>query len=142
MSTCVFVYGTLKEGFPNFGVNTGTRVAGSFITAERYPLYLVGECGLPSIINAPGQGEYVVGQVFEVQPEALERMDTLERVNEPDGYERVQITVKSPSSEPPTELTVQAYLMHPRHLEGVVILGGPLSEYTLEHAALYRNRVL
>jgi gamma-glutamylaminecyclotransferase len=141
MSTHVFVYGTLKEGFPNFGVNTGIRVAGAFITAERYPLYLVGERGLPCLINAPGQGEYVVGQVFEVQPETLERMDILERVNEPDGYERVQITVRSQSSEPPTELTTQAYLIHPRHLEGVVIVGGPFSEYTLEHAALYRKRV-
>jgi gamma-glutamylaminecyclotransferase len=140
MSIHLFVYGTLKEGFPNFGLNTGTRMAGSFTTAERYPLYLVGEHCLPCMINTPGQGEYVVGQVFEVQPEVLERMDILERVNEPDGYERIQIRVKSQSSEPRTERTVLAYLMHPQHLAGASVLAGPFSEYTTEHAALYRQR--
>jgi gamma-glutamylaminecyclotransferase len=140
MSLRVFVYGTLKEGFPNFGTNTGTRVAGTFLTAERYPFYLVGERCVPWMINAPGQGEHVVGQVFEVQPEALERMDTLERVNEPEGYERIQITVTSQSGAPRTELTVHTYLMPPRRLEGAVLMAGPLSEYTPEHAALYRKR--
>src|SRR5688572_24027904 len=55
----VFVYGTLKEGFPNFGANTGTRVPGVFVTKERYPLYLVGERHSPWMINSPGEGKQV-----------------------------------------------------------------------------------
>ncbi len=46
MSTLVFVFGTLKQGFPNFATNRGCRVSetetGRYRTQQRYPLYLVG----------------------------------------------------------------------------------------------------
>ncbi|MDH4260278.1 MAG: gamma-glutamylcyclotransferase [Gammaproteobacteria bacterium] len=142
MHTRVFVYGTLKEGFPNFGTNTGTRIPGAFVTTDRYPLYLVGERHSPWMVNTFGEGEPVVGQVFEVKPEVLGRMDILQRVSAPDGYERIQITVRSQTIEPEDELLVHAYLKHPRNLAGAEILAGPLPEYTLEHAALYRKRAL
>jgi hypothetical protein len=32
MSQHVFVFGTLKEGFPNFGANKGIRIPGKFVT--------------------------------------------------------------------------------------------------------------
>jgi len=38
----VFVFGTLKEGFPNFKKNKGIRYRQNFDTKESYPLYLVG----------------------------------------------------------------------------------------------------
>ena len=138
----VFVFGTLKEGFPNFGANTGTRMPGTFVTKERYPLYLVGERHSPWMINTPGQGEHVVGQIFQVEPDALRRMDILERASEPDGYDRIPIQVKSQSFEPGSELAAHAYLKHPRNLKGAKIMIGPFREYTHEYAALYRNRAL
>ncbi|WP_039841607.1 gamma-glutamylcyclotransferase [Vibrio owensii] len=46
----VFVYGTLKEGFPNFKSNNGTRYQGKFTTLETYPLYLVGDRYSPWLI--------------------------------------------------------------------------------------------
>jgi gamma-glutamylaminecyclotransferase len=137
----VFVYGTLKEGFPNFGKNTGTRIPGVFVTKNRHPLYLVGERHSPWMINTPGEGKQVIGQVFEMKPDVLERIDILQRVSAPDGYERIQITVGSPSAEREDESLVHAYLKHPRNLTGAVIMAGPFSEYTIEHAALYRKRV-
>ena len=142
MHTYVFVFGTLKEGFPNFGTNTGTRVPGLFVTTERYPFYLIGERHSPWLVNIPGQGEHVVGQVFKVESEVLERMDVLERVNEPDGYDRIRIKVKSQSADPQAELVVHAYLKHLRHLADAEIMLGPFAEYTLEHAAQYRKRAL
>ena len=142
MSTRVFVYGTLKEGFPNFGTNTGARIPGVFVTKGRYPLYLVGERHSPWIVNTPGEGKPVVGQVFEVTRDVLERLDILQRVSAPDGYDRVQITVRSQSAGPAVELLVHAYLKHPRNLAGAEIMAGPFSEYTLEHAALYQKRAL
>ena len=36
-----FVFGTLKEEFPNFSTDRGIRVPGSFKTVTPYPLYLV-----------------------------------------------------------------------------------------------------
>lgn len=51
MSHLVFVFGTLKEGFPNFATNKGVRRGGDFVTASRYPLYLVGERCSPWLID-------------------------------------------------------------------------------------------
>jgi gamma-glutamylaminecyclotransferase len=78
MKHLVFVFGTLKEGFPNFPTNKGSRRPGAFLTKERYPFYLVGERHSPWLINSPGQEERIVGQVFEVDQTALEAMDNLE----------------------------------------------------------------
>ena len=142
MHTRVFVFGTLKEGFPNSGANAGTRVPGIFVTKERYPLYLVGERHSPWMLNAPGQGEHVHGQVFLIDREALRRMDALERVDEPDGYDRIQIRVSQLSANHEPELIAYAYLKHPRNMASAEIMVGPLAEYTHEHATLYRKRAL
>ena len=142
MHTRIFVYGTLKEGFPNFDTNAGIRIPGDFFTKNRYPLYLVGERHSPWMVNTPGEGERVIGQVFEVKPEVLERIDILQRVSALDGYERIEIAVISQSAEGEVELLVHAYLKHPRNLAGADIMAGPFSEYTREHVAFYRKRAL
>jgi gamma-glutamylcyclotransferase (GGCT)/AIG2-like uncharacterized protein YtfP len=139
-SAYVFVYGTLKEGFPNSTINTGTRLPGLFVTAERFPFYLVGERHSPWLIHQPGQGEQVIGQVFEVGPAVFERMDALERVHEPDGYRRVQVEVRQQGEDGAGPLSVFAYLKDPDALPGADIRQGPLAEYTLEHAVLYQKR--
>lgn len=134
----VFVFGTLKEGFPNFGVNRGRRVAGDFCTEQRYPLYLVGERHSPWLLDQPGQGHSVRGQVFEVSEAVLADMDRLERVAEPDGYRRVPVVVIGEADG--RRLEVQAYLKDARELVPGLPRLGPLPEYTLEHAAMYRPR--
>ena len=92
------------------------------------------------MVNAPGEGKPVVGQVFEVTPDILERLDILQRVSAPDGYDRVQIAVTPQSAGGGVELLVDAYLKHPRNLAGAEIKAGPFFEYTLEQAALYQKR--
>ncbi len=153
----VFVYGTLKEGFPNFPINAGSRVPGNFITHAQFPLYLVGARHSPWMVNLPGQQARVTGQVFDVTPETLRAMDLLEHVGEPDGYERVEIMVLSvqtgkanpgtpgPDVEEPhagsqTGLRVFAYLKPGASLAGAQIMAGPIAEYTLDHAARYQHR--
>ena len=59
----VFVFGTLKEGFPNFATHRGTRVPGVFKTRPRLPLYLVGERHVPWLLDLPGQGLQVADPV-------------------------------------------------------------------------------
>lgn len=140
MTTRVFVFGTLKEGFPNFSTNAGTRVPGTFVTAQRYPFYLVGERHSPWLVNTPGHGEHVLGQVFDVGTDALEHMDLLERTRESDGYDRIEIEVRQQSAQDTVQLSAYAYLKHPRNLQGAEIKAGPFSEYTHEHAVLYRKR--
>jgi gamma-glutamylaminecyclotransferase len=39
----VFVFGTLKDGFPNHSENEGKKIVGRFMTRDKYPLYLIGE---------------------------------------------------------------------------------------------------
>ena len=140
MSHLVFVFGTLKEGFPNFGSNVGVRVPGHFETVKRYPLHLVGERHSPWMVNAPGSGEHVIGQVFNVDANALQKMDYLERVTEEDGYQRIVIKVRSCAAAQSPEQEVFAYLKHPKHLSTAAIMCGPLKEYSLDHAAQYRSR--
>lgn len=140
MPQLVFVFGTLKQGFPNFATNKGTRVDGDFVTVERYPLYLVGDRFSPWLVDAAGEGEQVVGQVFEVDHPALDAMDVLERITEPDGYRRVTMKVRAVGGEPASTLDVHAYVKQRAHFDPADARLGPLRDYTLEHAALYRGR--
>lgn len=114
MNSRVFVYGTLKEGFPNFSINAGVRLPCLYITQQRFPLYLVGELHSCWLVNAPGEGMQVSGQVFTLDAAGLEKMHALERIHEPDGYERVQIVVRSTSPESNTDLLVLACVKYPR----------------------------
>ena len=90
----LFVYGSLKLGFPNEHVNTGRRIEGKYRTRERYPLYLLGEGEVPCVVSPPGSGHQVVGELYEVNEDDLVRMDRLERIGEPQGYERVEVAVE------------------------------------------------
>ena len=138
MTHRVFVFGTLKEGFPNFTVNKGVRVPGAFRTLDRFPLFLVGERHVPWMLDLRGEGERVVGEVYEVDDAALAAMDQLERVGEPDGYRRVPIRVEGDGAP----IEVFAYLKFAPHLVRSEARLGPIEEYTLDHARLYRSRAM
>ena len=138
MAHRVFVYGTLKEGFPNFAVNKGVRVPGAFRTVDRYPLYLVGDRHVPWMLDLRGEGERVAGEVYEVDDAALAAMDRLERVGEPDGYRRVMIRVEGDG----VPIEVLTYLKFAPHLVRSEARLGPLEQYTLDHARLYRSRAM
>ena len=140
MPHLVFVFGTLKEGFPNFGSNAGIRLPGEFVTEQPLPLYLVGERHSPWLINAPGQGYQVAGQVFHVDQAALEQMDALERIGEPDGYRRLSVAVVARGASFSQRIVAYAYMKAPEQFSLSSARLGPLAEYTLEHAALYRRR--
>ncbi|ROZ63900.1 gamma-glutamylcyclotransferase [Ramlibacter sp. WS9] len=137
----VFVFGTLKEGFPNFHVNQGARVPGEFVTVDRFPLYLVGERCSPWLVHSAGEGHQVAGQVFQVDDAALSLMDQLERVGEPDGYVRASIEVELRGASRGAPRSVFAYLKPPAQFTLADVRHGPLAEYALDHAALYRSRV-
>lgn len=138
MSHLIFVYGTLKEGCPNFRINTGTRIAGDFQTVEKYPLYLNGERFSACMTSEQGIGYNVRGQLFVVDDAGLARMDELERVTAPDGYRRHQIEVTDCRLFGTGRLKAMAYLIDREFL--LDIKSGPHPEYTREHAALYRPR--
>jgi gamma-glutamylaminecyclotransferase len=132
----LFVYGSLKEGYPNHPVNRGRRVPGEYRTAQAYPLHLV-DAVLPCLFLRPGEGLPVRGQLFEVDDAALAAMDALERIGEPGGYQRITIDVLA--IDTPGRLT-PAFV----YVQDAALLGrggphpGPLAEYTMEHARALR----
>lgn len=138
MTTLIFTYGTLKSGFPNFHINAGTRVPGEFTTVERYPLYIVGRAHIPWLVDRPGEGGHVCGQLFEVDARALAQMDVLERLDEPGWYRRCEIEVRSSSEAGADVIRSQVYFGDAQRLESDPVQAGPLAVYTLEHASLYR----
>ena len=135
--TLLFVYGSLKEGFPNFHVNRGRRLPGEYVTARPYPLFLH-DGQLPCLLPTEGTGLPVRGQVFEVTAEALAAMDALERVGEPGGYDRIEIEVVGIGAASDRRHATFVYVQDPAFLERPGVHVGPIEEYTLEHAQSLR----
>ncbi|MGR5253015.1 gamma-glutamylcyclotransferase family protein [Vibrio astriarenae] len=134
----VFVFGTLKEGFPNFHINKGRRFRGEFETNERFPLYLVGERYSPWLVVNQKAGHNVQGEVYSVTSDVLAEMDKLERVSEPDGYHKVIIQVRC--NETDELIDVYAYGKTDEQLKNANVRKEIAGKYLLEHSDLYRSR--
>ncbi|WP_396268349.1 gamma-glutamylcyclotransferase family protein [Ideonella sp.] len=135
----IFVYGTLKEGFPNAYLNLGQRVPGLFRTVQRFPFYVVRlplENRAPWLIHQPGLGHHVIGQVFEVDEANLEAIDRFEEVGQPTGYTRVPVMLQA-LADPVTQVQAFAYMKQPQQLTADIPREGPFEEYTAELAAGY-----
>ncbi len=135
----VFVYGTLKDGFPNFHVNRGARVAGAFATVDAYPLYVIGACHVPWLVDRAGEGHPVLGQVFEVDDAGLAEMDALELVDQPGWYRRAGILVRRHPEAGGEPLPVFVYFGDPERLREKAVHLGPIPEYLADHAVLYQD---
>lgn len=133
----LFVYGSLKQGFPNEHVNTGRRVAGQFRTRERYPLYLLGEGEVPCVLTPSGSGYQVIGEMYEVNDGDLQRMDRLERIGEPQGYERIEISVERFDVAAGEARQAFVYLKQECFIPASTQRIGPLAEYRAEHTARF-----
>ena len=100
----LFVYGTLKKGFPNHDhYMRSARDLGKYQTIEKYPLVLCGP-------------RYVEGELYEVDEECLNRIDALERVKDSDGYRRTVIRVSSSGRVNQDIREALAYFMLPEQI--------------------------
>jgi gamma-glutamylaminecyclotransferase len=135
----LFVYGSLKQGYPNAHINQGERVPGVFRTVQPHRFYLANGT-LPCLLPSNGEGFQVRGELYRVSDAALARMDVLEEIGQPGGYERVVIEVErcdedaEPVSANAPAQRAFVYLQSPERLEGPGPHVGPLDFYTLEHA--------
>lgn len=94
MTHRVFVFGTLKRGFPNHeDLGLSACFVGEATTVEPYPLYVAGRWYSPIVIDEPGRGHPVRGEVYAVDDKLLGRLDDLEYVGQPGGYRRIEIEV-------------------------------------------------
>lgn len=135
----VFVYGTLKRGFPNHGRwMARARLVGRFRTRERYRLVLNGDRLSPCLMAGAGQGRRVMGEVYAVDPSGLKQLDRLERIDRPDGYRRRRIVVEAIDKPDPEARRVFVYLKNPEWVNDP--RSGALAIYTPEAARDYRQR--
>ncbi|XP_068446836.1 gamma-glutamylaminecyclotransferase-like isoform X2 [Clinocottus analis] len=93
----IFVYGTLKKGQPNYyrmmeRANGRAELLASACTAQKYPLVIAGEHNIPFLLNLPGQGHRVQGEIYEVDDKMLAFLDDFEGV--PAMYQRTRVTLE------------------------------------------------
>jgi len=90
----VFVYGTLKQGFPNYEAHLAhAKFLGPARTVDAYPLVSGGQWHSPYLIDEPGQGHLIHGELFGVDEATLAKLDILESIGKPNGYVRAEIMV-------------------------------------------------
>ncbi|XP_077061522.1 gamma-glutamylaminecyclotransferase B-like [Siphateles boraxobius] len=87
----VFVYGTLKKGQPNYfrmmdHANGQAEFVAHARTVDRYPLVIASKYNTPFLLNVPGTGQRVHGEIYSVEQKMLEFLDRLE--NCPRKYQR------------------------------------------------------
>jgi gamma-glutamylaminecyclotransferase len=138
MPDYVFVYGTLKTGLPNFDINQGEKITGNFVTLKYYPLLLIGNRYSPWMIDDPGRGIAVKGEVFRVNQQQLARLDKLERIHKADGYQRKSIQVMAVDGH--KILNVFAYFKSKQQVAKNTIKMGPIEDYNEQLAHLYIPR--
>lgn len=92
----VFVYGTLKRGFPNHDIELFRHsYVADGVTVERYPLYIANRWYSPILIDEPGNGRHIHGELYNVDPKTLEMLDKLESTDKPNGYKRHLIDIEA-----------------------------------------------
>ena len=96
----VFIYGTLKKGFPNYDRYMHEKY---YIckckTIDPYPLVVANKYYSPVLINEKGNGVIVSGELYEIDKRTIERLDRLEGVDTDWGYTKHTIDIITDSGE-------------------------------------------
>ncbi|GLT95271.1 hypothetical protein SLE2022_129630 [Rubroshorea leprosula] len=101
--TLIFTYGTLKRGFSNHILmqelmRTGDAAfKGTYLTVEKYPL-VCGPYRVPFLLNMPGSGNRIMGELYAVSAQGLARLDELEGTTR-GHYERLPILILPAENE-------------------------------------------
>ncbi|KAK7263985.1 hypothetical protein RJT34_31586 [Clitoria ternatea] len=113
----IFTYGTLKKGFSNHPllqdlIRSGdASFVGNYATAVEYPL-VCGPYRVPFLLNLPGAGHRVHGELYSVSTRGLARMDELEGTSRA-HYERLPIKLVPVDGNEKEGLTcAEAYYAH------------------------------
>lgn len=79
----LFVYGTLKSGQPNHNIlrdptNGLAKYWCKATTTTKMPLVIGTRYNIPFLLNRPGVGSYVTGEIYEVDDQMMDILDNLE----------------------------------------------------------------
>ena len=125
----VFIYGTLKRGFANHEAGLAdASFIGRFRTRTAFPLVVGGKWFSPYLLDEPGDGQRVFGEVFGVSDEILARLDRMEGTHLPEDYRRISVAVDDAAGE--HSLAAWTYVKDRAALEG--IHGEPMAEYSFD----------
>ena len=112
----VFIYGTLKRGFPNHQAGLAeARFIARVQTLEAFPLVIGGRWFSPYLIDEPGQGLKIFGELFAVDDEGLALLDRMEGVGHPLGYRRITVACLHEEQD----LEAWTYVKDRRAIEGI-----------------------
>jgi gamma-glutamylaminecyclotransferase len=90
----IFVFGTLKRGFPLHDRALADAIfLGSYRTSERFPMFVAGQWFAPMMMDEPGVGHHVLGELYEVEDRRLKLIDEMESVGIPGNF-RSSISVE------------------------------------------------
>ncbi|EDV27777.1 uncharacterized protein TRIADDRAFT_17273, partial [Trichoplax adhaerens] len=92
----VFVYGTLKTDEPNHYLledpKTGkAKLIAKGLTAAPYPLIVHSCYSIPVMLDEPGRGHMIEGEVYRIDNDMLRVLDQLE--GHPEFYTRTMIDI-------------------------------------------------
>ncbi|XP_038125831.1 gamma-glutamylaminecyclotransferase C-like [Cyprinodon tularosa] len=93
----VFVYGSLKRAQPNYPYMTDSNngkaeFLATAVTVQKYPLVIATKYNIPFLLNLPGQGNRVHGEIYRVDEKMLEYLDWFEKV--PSMYQRTAVELE------------------------------------------------
>lgn len=111
----VFVYGTLKKGEPNHywlteEKNGKATYIASGKTSIKYPLVIASRYNIPFLLDQPGVGCNVTGEIYEVNDIMLSNLDFLE--DHPKFYKRREEEIRSTATG---NVTCWAYFLNGFH---------------------------
>ena len=121
----VFIYGTLKLGFPNEHLMPEATFKGTARTSDRIPLVIAGRWFTPMLIAESG-GHRVTGELYGVDDAGLAYLDNLEGVGREFGFDRMHLEVENADGS-----TIAFGYVKPRDRIDIVH-SEPLEEYHLD----------
>jgi gamma-glutamylaminecyclotransferase len=89
----VFAFGTLKRGFPLHHGLAGAAFLGAHRTVQRFPMFVAGPWFAPMMMNEPGAGQRVLGELYEIDAAGLARIDMMESIGKPGNF-RISIEIE------------------------------------------------
>ncbi|MBY2951200.1 gamma-glutamylcyclotransferase [Rhizobium leguminosarum] len=100
MTRNLFVFGTLKKGFPlhEQGLSRASFL-GIFQIRQCYPMLIAGPWFAPMMFNEPGIGHRVIGELYEPDDDTIASLDRLESIGMP-GNLRVVLDVEPVAGGP------------------------------------------
>ncbi|KAM4700096.1 gamma-glutamylaminecyclotransferase isoform 1-T9 [Discoglossus pictus] len=118
----LFLYGTLKKGQPNYhimsdGEHGKAIYKGIGKTVDKYPLVIAEKANIPFMLNIPGRGHHIVGEIYSVDDQLLQFLDDFESC--PDMYQRAPMRIEivewegkegSPEETPAVSTVIECFV--------------------------------